>query len=163
MVVWIFFANVKKIIWVFPSIFRKKKIIFVCLKKKCWTSTSKVSQVFFWIFNLQCFKYVFPPKSLRKLDKWLINVFLPTYHTMSLKWLFDITFHPTFGKKITKWTPHVSFFNLNYILGFFFFNWGIRAPCNHFMFLWHLGRKLSSGCPMLSLQEIITFQKVEFD
>jgi hypothetical protein len=31
------------------------------------------------------------------------------------------------------------------------------------MFLWQLGKKLSNGCPMLSLQETITFQKVELD
>jgi hypothetical protein len=28
---------------------------------------------------------------------------------MSFKWLLDTTFHPTFGKKITKWTPCVYF------------------------------------------------------
>jgi hypothetical protein len=28
---------------------------------------------------------------------------------MSLKWLLDTTFHPTFWKKIIEWTPHVYF------------------------------------------------------
>ncbi len=149
----------------FSRYFPKKILIFVCLKKKCWTNTSKVSQVCFWVFNLQCFEDVFSPKSWGKIIKWLLNVFLPTYHMMSLKWLFDTTFHPTFGKKIIKWTPRVYFEEI-FLISFWVFkekHWGRRAPCNHFMFLWQLGKKLSNGCPMLSLQETITFQKVELD